>query len=81
MDAKSISAKNNGQAGTHNSPEDRDNQASPMTTTGEKRWKQTQQRTGAPNNLASEEPEGPMVKPRTGSTVSTTSAMNTGGKM
>jgi len=59
MDAKSISAKNKGQAGTHNSPGDRENQVSPTTTTGDRRWERTQERPGPPNNLVSEGPEEP----------------------
>jgi len=51
MDAKSITAENKGQAGTHNSPGDRNNQASPTTTSSDKKLKQTQERTGPPNNL------------------------------
>jgi len=63
MDIKSISARNKGQAGTHNSPGDRENQVSPTTTTGDKRWKRTQERTGPHNNnLAEEEPEGLIKK-------------------
>jgi len=80
MDAKSISAKNKGQAGTHNSPGDRENQVSPTTTTGDKRWKRTQERTGPDNNLAGEEPEGLITKSRAGSIVLTTIATNTDGK-
>jgi len=49
-----------GQAGTHNSPGDRENKVSPTTTTGDRRWKRTQERTGHHNNnLGSERPEGP----------------------
>jgi len=80
MDAKSISAKNKGQAGTHNSPGDRENQVSPTTTTGDRRWKPTQVRTGPNNNLAGEEPEGLITKSRAGSIVLTTIATNTDGK-
>jgi len=80
MDAKSISAKNMGQAGTHNLPGDRGNQVSPTTTTGDKRWKRTQERTGLHNNLAEEEPEGLITKSRAGSIVSMTTATNTDGK-
>jgi len=67
MDAKSISAKNKGQAGTHNSPGDRNKQASATTTIGDKKWKQTQEGTGPPNNLVSEEPEVLITKSRAGS--------------
>jgi len=81
MGAKSISAKNKGQAGTHNSPGDRENQVSPRTTTGDKKWKRTQERTGPHNhNLVSEGLEGPTQTSRAGSTVSTTIARNPGGK-
>ena len=37
---------------------------SPTTTTGDRRWKQTQERTGPHNNLAGEEPEGLIMKIR-----------------
>ena len=74
MDAKSISVKNKGQAGTHNSPGDLENQVSPTTTTGDKRWKQTQGRTGSHNNLSGEEPEGLITKSGAGSIVSMTIA-------
>jgi len=82
MDAKSISAKNKGQAGTHNSPGNRENQVSPTTTTSDRRWKRTQdsERTGPHNNLAGEEPEGLITKSRVGSIVLTTIATNTDGK-
>jgi len=80
IDAKSISAKNKCQAGTHNSPGDRENQVSPTTTTGDRRWKQTDERTGAHNNLAAEEPEGLITKSRAGTIVLTTIATNTDGK-
>jgi len=81
MDAKSISARNMGQAGTHNSPGDRENQVSPTTTTGDRRWKRAQERTGPHNNnLVSEGLEGPTETSRTGSLVLTTTARNTGGK-
>jgi len=79
-DAKSISAKNKGQAGTHNSPGDRENQVSPTTTAGDRRWKRTQERTGSHNNLAGEEPEGLITKSQAGSIVSTMIATNTDGK-
>jgi len=79
IDAKSISAKNKGQAGTHNSPGDRENQVSPTTTTGDRRWKRTQERTGSHNNLAREEPEGLITKSQAGNIVSTTIATNTDG--
>ena len=48
--------------------------------TGDKTWKRTQWRTGNSNNLVSEGPEGPIERSRGGSTVLTTSALNTGGK-
>jgi len=80
MGAKSISAKNKGQAGTHNPPGDRGNQVSPTTTTGDRRWKQAQERTGPHKNLAGEEPEGLITKSRAGSIVLTTMATNTDGK-
>jgi len=80
MDAKLISAKNKGQAGTHNSPGDRENQVSPTTTTGDSRWKRTQERTGPQNNLAGEEPEGLITKSRAGDIVLTTIVTNTDGK-
>jgi len=80
MDAKSIAAKNKGQAGTHNSPGDRENQVSPTTTTGDSRWKQTQERTGAQKHLGGEEPEGLITKSRAGSIVLTTVAKNTDEK-
>jgi len=48
--------------------------------TGDRRWKETQGRTGPHNNLAAEEPEGRIMKSRAGSTVSTTGATNTDGK-
>jgi len=80
MDAKSIETKNKDQAGTHNSPGDRENQVSPTTTTGDQRGKPTQERTGPHNILAGEEPEGLITKSRAGSIVLTTSAMNTDGK-
>jgi len=80
MDAKSISAKNQGQAGTYNLPGDRENQVSPTTTTGDRRWKRTQEPTGSHNNLAGEEPEGLITKSRAGSIVLTTIETNTNGK-
>jgi len=80
MDVKSISAKNKGQAGTHNAPDDYENQVSPMTTTGDKIWKRTQERTGPHNNLAEKEPEGLITKSRAGSIVSMTIATNTDGE-
>jgi len=80
MDAKSISAQNKGQAGTHNSPGDPENQASPMTTTGDRRLKRTHERTGSHNNLVGGEPEGLITKSRAGSIVSMTIATNTDGK-
>jgi len=81
MDAKSISAKNKGQAGTHNSPGDRENQVSPTTTTGDRRWKRTQERIGPHhNNLVSERLEGLTETSQAGSIVLTTTARNTGGK-
>jgi len=80
-DAKSISAKNKGQAGTHNSPGDRENQVSPTTMTGDRRWKRTQERTGPQNNnLVSEGLEGPTETSRAGSLVLTTTVRNTNGK-
>jgi len=73
--------ENKGQAGTHNSPGDRDNQASPTTRTGDKRWKQTQERTGLPNdNLVSEGPDRPLETSRAGNLALTKTAMNTDGK-
>ena len=80
MDAKSISAKNKGQAGTHNSPGDQENQVSLKTTTGDRRWKQTKERTGSHNNRVEGELEGLITNSRAGSIVSTTIAMNTNGK-
>jgi len=47
---------------------------------GDKKWKQTQKRTGPPNNLVSEGPEGPITKSCAGSIVLTTSATTTDGK-
>jgi len=79
-DNKSIFAKNKGQTGTHNSPEDRENQVSPTTTTGDRRWKRTQERTGPHNNLVSEEPADPRETSRAESTVLTMSAENIHGK-
>jgi len=81
MDAKSIHAKNKGEAGTHNSPGDRGKQVSPTTTTGDKRLKRTQERTGSHKNLVEGEPEGLTTKSGAGSIVSTTIATNTDGKM
>jgi len=72
--------ENKGQAGTYNSPGDQEYQVSPTTTTGDKRWKRTQGRTGSHNNLAGEEPEGLITKSRAGSIVSMTIATNTDGK-
>jgi len=63
-----------------NSPGDRENQVSPTTTTGDRRWKQTQERTGPHNILAGEEPEGLTTKSRAGSIVSTTTATNSDGE-
>jgi len=64
------SAKNNGQDGTDNAPEDRDNQASPTTMTGDRRLKRTQGRTGShKTNLNDEEPEGLITQSRPGSIV------------
>jgi len=81
MGAKSISANNKGQAGIYNSPEDRGKQVSPTATTGDRRWKRTQEWTGPQNNnFVSEGPEGTMESSRAGSTVLTTTASNTGGK-
>jgi len=80
MDAKSILAKNKGQAGTHNLPGDRENQVWPTTTTGERRWKPTQERTGHPNNVVDEGPEGPITKSQAESIVSTTTATTSDGK-
>jgi len=53
---------------------------SPTTTTGDRRWKRTQERTGPNNNLAGEEPEGIITKSRAESIVLTTIATNTDGK-
>jgi len=78
MDAKSISAKNKGQAGTHNSPGDRENQESPTTTTADRRWKRTHERTGPHDNLAGEEPEGLITKSPAGSIVFVTILSSTG---
>jgi len=51
------------------------------TTTGDRKWKQTQERTGPyKNNLVSERPEGPMEASPAGSTFLTTNARNTSGK-
>ena len=69
MDAKSIQPKNKGQTGTHKSPGDREHQVSPTTTTGYRRWKQTQERTGPPHHLIGEVPEEPITKLRAGSIV------------
>jgi len=80
MNAGYISANNKSQAGTHNSPEDRDHQVLPKTTIGDKRLKQTQKRTKPPNNLVDKGPEGPMDISRAGSTFLTIRAINTGGK-
>jgi len=81
MDAKSISAKSKGQGGTHYSPGDRENQGSPTTTTGDRRWKGTQERTGPDNNnLVSKGPEGPTENSRGGSTTVTRAARHTGWK-
>jgi len=81
MDAESISAKNKGQAGTHNAPGERENQVSPTTTIGDRRWKRTQARTEPHNNNhVIEGPEGPTETSQAGSTVLTTTARNTGGK-
>jgi len=81
MDVKSISARNKCQAGTHNPAGDRKNQVSPTTTTGDRRWKRTQERTRPHNNnLVGERFEGPMETSRAGSIVLTTTARNTGGK-
>jgi len=76
MDAKSILAKKEGQAGTHNSPQDRESQVSPTTTTGDRRWKRTQERTGPHNNLAGEGPEGLITKSRARSILLRTTATN-----
>jgi len=67
MDAKSISAKNKGKAGSHNSPGDRENQVSPTTRIGDRRWKRTQKRTGSYNNLVGGEPVGLITRSRAGS--------------
>jgi len=80
MNVKFIWAKNKGQAGTHHSPEDRENQVSPTTTTGDRTWKPTQVKTGSHNNLVGGEPEGLITKSRVGSIVSMTIATNTDGK-
>ena len=81
IDAKSIAAKNKGQAITHSSPRDRENQVSPTTTTGDRGWKRTQERTGPHNkNLDSQGPEGPTETSQAGSTILTTTARNTSGK-
>ena len=53
---------------------------SPTTTTGDRRWKRTQERKGPHNNLAGEKPEGPITKSRAGKIVLTTIATNTDGK-
>jgi len=54
---------------------------SSMTITGDKRCKQTQERTGPHNNnLDSEGPEGPIETSRAGNIALTTTAMNTNGK-
>ena len=66
-----------GQAGTHNSPGDRENQVSPTTTTGDRRWKQTQEKTGSTHNRVGERPEGPITRLRAGSTVSIPTATTT----
>ena len=73
-------SENRGQAGTHNSPEDREDQVSPTTTTGDGRWKRTQEKTGCHNNLVGGEPEGLITKSWAGSIVSTTIATKTDGK-
>jgi len=77
MDVKSLSAKNKGQAGTHKLPGDRENQVSPTTTSGDRSWKRTQERTGPHNNLTGQEPEGLITKSRAGSIILTTIATNT----
>ena len=78
--ARDLLAKNRGHVGTHNSPRDRANQASPTITTGDRRWKRILERTGSHNNLAEEEPEGLITRSQAGSIVSTTFATNTDGK-
>jgi len=75
-----LGEKNKGQGGTHNSPGDRGNQVSPMTSTGDMRWKRTQERTGSRNSPVEGEPEGLITKSRAGSIVSTTIATNIDGK-
>jgi len=56
-------------------------QVSPTTTTGDRRWKRTQERTGPHNNnLIGERLEGPMETSRGGSIVLMTNARITGGK-
>jgi len=80
MDVKSISAKNKGQAGTHNSPGDRENRVSPTTRTGDTRWKRTQESTGFHTNHVGVGPEGLITKSGAGSIVSTTIVTNTDGK-
>jgi len=81
MDVKSISARNKGQAGTHNSSGDQENQVSPTTTTGDRRCKRTQERTGPHNNnLVSRGFEGPTETSRAGNILLTTTARNTDGK-
>jgi len=48
---------------------------SPTTTTGDRRWKPTQERTGSHNNnLNDEEPQGLIMKSRAGRIVLTTTA-------
>jgi len=80
MDVKFIWAKKKCQAGTHNSQEDRESQVAPMTTTGDRRWKRTQEKTWSHNNHVGGEAEGLITKSRAGSIVSTTIATNTDGK-
>jgi len=72
--------ENKGQAGTHNLPGNRENQVSPTTTISDNRWKETQERTGPPENLVREGPAGPMKTSRAGNTVLMRHATNTGGK-
>jgi len=51
-----------------------------MTTIGDPRWKQTQEKPGPPNNLVNHGPDGVTQTSRAGNIVLTTSAMTTNGK-
>jgi len=79
-DAKSTLAQNKGQAGTHNLPEDQESPVSPTTMTGDKKGKQTQERTRSPNNLNSERLLSLPGILTDGSTVATIRVATTHGK-